>query len=69
MKVISIQVKDDAAEKIEKLSNEKKEELSRFIELWVSKPRPLLQVMEEIGEYAAKQGLTQKKLDELLADE
>jgi hypothetical protein len=32
-------------------------------------PRPLLEVMEELGEYAAAQGLTKEGLDDLLKDE
>ncbi|HEX3009578.1 MAG TPA: hypothetical protein VHO90_18380 [Bacteroidales bacterium] len=69
MKVISLQVKDETAEKIEQLSAERKEQLSRFIEIWISEPKPILQVMEELGEYATKQGLTEDKLRKLLSDE
>jgi hypothetical protein len=69
MKAITLQVKDDTAEKIQQLSAERMEQLSKIVELWVSEPKPLLQVMEEIGEYAAKKGITNEKLDELLADE
>jgi hypothetical protein len=69
MRAISIQVKNETAEKIERLPDNKKMELSQMIDLWVSEPRPILQVMEELGEYAAKQGLTKEKLDDLLKDE
>jgi hypothetical protein len=69
MKTISIKVGDDTAEKIEQLPDDQKMQLSRLIDLWVSKPKPVLQVMEELGEYAAKQGLTIEKLDNLLKDE
>lgn len=69
MKTISIQVKNETAEKIELLPDNKKMELSQMIDLWVSEPKPILQVMEELGEYAAKQGLTIEKLDDLLKDE
>ena len=68
MKAISIQVKNETAEKIEQLPDNKKMELSQMIDLWVSEPKPILQVMEELGEYAAKQGLTKEKLDDLLKD-
>jgi hypothetical protein len=68
MKAISIQVKNETAEKIEQLSDKKKLELSQMIDLWVLEPKPILQVMEELGEYAAKQGLTKEKLDDLLKD-
>jgi hypothetical protein len=69
MKEISIQVKNETAEKIELLPDNKKIELSQMIDLWVSGPKPILQVMEELGEYAAKQGLTKEKLDDLLNNE
>jgi hypothetical protein len=69
MKAISIQVKNETAEKMERLPDNKKKELSQIIDLWVSEPKPILQVMEELGEYAAKQGLTKEKLDDLLKDE
>lgn len=69
MKTISIKVKNETAEKIERLPENKRMQLSQMIDLWVSEPKPILQAMEEIGEYAAKRGLTQEKLDDLLKDE
>jgi len=69
MKTISLQVQDDTAKKIERLTEDKKVQLSKLIDLWISEPRPILQVMEELGEYAAKKGLTKEKLDKLLEDE
>jgi hypothetical protein len=69
MKKITLQVSDETAERIEQLPEEKKEQLTRLIDLWTAKPRPILEVMEELGEYAAKRGLTKEKLDDLLKDE
>jgi hypothetical protein len=69
MKTISIQVKNETAKKIEQLPDNKKMQLSQMIDLWVSELKPILQVMEELGEYAAKQGLTENKLDDLLKGE
>ncbi len=66
MKTITLQVDNATAQKIEFLTDDKKIQLARLIDLWVSDPKPILQVMEEIGEYAAKQGLTQEKLGKLL---
>jgi hypothetical protein len=68
MKAITLHVKNDTAERINSLSEDKKLELTQLIDLWVSKPRPILQVMEDIGVYAAKQGLTEEKLNELLKE-
>ncbi|MDD4193350.1 MAG: hypothetical protein PHI28_18585 [Mangrovibacterium sp.] len=69
MKAISIQVKNETAEKIARLPDNKKMELSHMIDLWVSGPKSVLQVMEELGEYGARQGLTKEKLGGLLKDE
>ena len=69
MKTISIKVSDSTAEKIRLMPDSEKEQLSRLIDVWTTKPRPILEVMEEMGEYAAKQGLTKEKLDGLLKDE
>lgn len=69
MKEIIIQVKNETAEKIERLPDNKKVELSQMIELWVSEQKPILQVMEELGQYAASQGLSKEKLDDLLKGE
>ena len=60
MKTITLQAENATAKKLEFLSDDKKMELVRLIELWISEPGPILQVMEEMGEYAAKQGLTRK---------
>ncbi len=69
MKEIIIQVKNETAEKIERLPDNKKVELSQMIELWVSEQKPILKVMEELGQYAASQGLSKEKLDDLLKGE
>lgn len=69
MKTISIQVENSTAKKIELLTDEKKIQLARLIDLWVTEPKQILQVMEDIGEYAAKQGLTKDKLDKLLSED
>lgn len=69
MKTISIQVENSTAKKIELLTDEKKIQLARLIDLWITEPKQILQVMEDIGEYAAKQGLTKDKLDKLLSED
>jgi hypothetical protein len=69
MKVITLQVKDDTAQLVEQMSEANKANLSKLIDLWVVKPTSIIEVMEEMGEYAAKQGLTQEKLDDLLKNE
>ena len=69
MKNITLKVSDETAKRIEQLPEDKKKQLSRLIDIWLKKPRPVLEVMEELGEHAAKQGLTKEKLDDLLKNE
>jgi hypothetical protein len=69
MKTITLQVKDDTADKIEQLPEDKRKQLAKLVEIWVSEQKPILQVMEELGIYAKIQGLAKEKLDDLLRDE
>ena len=69
MKNITLQVSEETANRIEQLSEENKEQLTYLIDVWLRKPQPVLEVMEKLGEYADKQGLTKEKLDDLLKDE
>lgn len=69
MKTISIEVSDSAAERFLLMPESAKKNLSKMFTEIVEDKRTILEVMEDIGEYARKQGLTQEKLDELLRDE
>ncbi len=69
MRTIQLEVSDEVAEKVQQLTQEQRQELTRLIMVWANNPKPLLQVMAEISEYAQQQGLTPEILEELLKDE
>lgn len=69
MKNITLQVSEETAKRIEQLSEDNKKELSRLIDIWLRKPRPVIEVMEDMSEEAKRNGLTPEILDDLLKDE
>ena len=69
MRTIQLEVSDEVAEKVQQLTLEQRQELSRLIMVWANNPKPILKVMAEISEYAQQQGLTPEILEELLKDE
>ncbi len=77
MRTIQIEVSDEIASKISRLSSEKKEELTQLISLWVEKDslwvekdiRTFREVIKDMSEYAQKQGLTPEILEKLLNEE
>jgi predicted CopG family antitoxin len=68
MKTINIRVSDKAAEEYLRMNEEEKNRLSQLFNELVKDKRTLLQVMDDMSEYAKKQGLTPEILDELLND-
>ena len=71
MKTIEFEVDDTLAKRIEFLSEKDKEEISKLISVWImrKKPRPILEIIEEVSSFSQAQGLTQEILDELLKKE
>lgn len=69
MKTVSIQVGDQAASRFNALSEQQKKELSKLVDNWVNDPKSIFKVMNEIGNYAKQQGLTQEILEKLLNDD
>ena len=69
MKNINIQISDHAAEKFSNMTKSEKDTISRFIDEIIEDKRTLWEVMEDMSEYAKKQGLTQEKLNNILNDE
>ena len=69
MRTVQIELNEDAAQRIEQLSKNEKNELSRFIEVWLQDRRSLREVMDDISEYAQRKGLTPELLDKLLKEE
>jgi hypothetical protein len=71
---ISIEVDSDSARAFSAASAEERRKLElllnlRLRELTSSPPRPLREIMDEIGAEAEERGLTPEKLDALLRDE
>jgi hypothetical protein len=68
MKTIQIEIDENLANRIESLTSAEKEEISKLISIWIlkKKPRPILEVIDEVSSYAQQQGLTEEILDELL---
>ena len=69
MKTINIRVSDKAAEKYLSMNEQEKDRLSILFNELVKDKRTLFQVMDDMSEYAKKQGLTPDKLDEILKDD
>ncbi len=69
MKTINIKVSDKAAEIFLSMNEQEKDRLSQLFDELLEDKRTLLQVMDDISEYAKKQGLTPDKLDEILNDD
>ncbi len=68
---ISIEVDEATARTYAEASDEDRRKMQlllrlRLQELTVGKPRPLLEVMDDMGQYAAAQGLTPEILESLL---
>ena len=68
---ISIEVDEATARTYAEASDEDRRKLQlvlrlRLQDLTVGKPRPLLEVMDDMGEYAEAQGLTPEILESLL---
>jgi len=67
--MISLPLPIETQALIESLTPNEKKRLALFIQAFVTKPaRPISQVMDDMAEYARKQGLTPDKLDDLLKD-
>ena len=69
MKTINVKVSDKAARRFTSMSKNEKERYSRLFDELLEDNRTLLEVMEDISEYASKQGLTPEKLNEILNDD
>ena len=69
MKAVTIELDDDLASRFSSLSPKQKKEIEELIALWIKKPRPILEIMAEISDYAKAQGLTPELLGDLLKDE
>lgn len=69
MKTINVKVSDKAARRFTSMSKYEKARYSRLFDELLEDNRTLLEVMEDMSEYASKQGLTAEKLDKILNDD
>jgi hypothetical protein len=68
MKTIILEAPDDLADGFDKLSPEDKKGLSEMIRILMEDKRTLRQVMDDISEYAQRQGMTPELLEQLLKE-
>lgn len=68
MKTITLEASDELADRFAKLSEEDKRGLSEMVRLLIEDKRTLRQVMDDISEYAQKQGITPELLEQLLKE-
>jgi predicted AAA+ superfamily ATPase len=68
MKTITLEASDELADRFAKLSEEDKKGLSEMVRLLMEDKRTLRQVMDDISEYAQKQGMTPELLEQLLKE-
>jgi len=68
MKTITLEASDELADRFAKLSEEDKKGLSEMVRLLMEDKRTLRQVMNDISEYAQKQGMTPELLEQLLKE-
>ena len=64
----TITVSDELASKFEKLTEQEKQLALETLSRLLNDKRTLLEVMEDIGEYARKQGMTEEILKDLLKE-
>lgn len=68
--MISLPISSETEQLISKLSDNEKKTLALIINSFVARPnRTMPEVMDNMAEYAKRQGLDLKKLDDLLNDE
>jgi hypothetical protein len=69
MKSVTLNVDDELAKRLEQSSEEEKAIMLETLSRLLKDRRTLLQVMDDISEYAKKQGMTEEILNDLLKDE
>lgn len=69
MKTITLNVSNELATKFERLSEAEKQTAIETLSRLLDDRRTLFEVMDDISEYAKKQGLTKEKLKDLLNED
>jgi len=66
MKTITLETSDELADRFSTLTQNEKNDLADMINLLIEDNRSLREVMDDMGEYARRRGLTPALLDEPL---
>ena len=69
MKTITLSVSDELAARLENLTEPEKQSTLETLTILLKDKRTLFEVMDDISEYAKKQGMTEEILKDLLKDE
>ncbi len=69
MKTITLEVNDELADKLARLSDEEKTLALETLLRMLKDKRTLFEVMDDMSAYAKKQGLTEDLLKDLMKDE
>jgi hypothetical protein len=68
MKTITLNVPNELASQLEQLSEQKKQSALETLSMLLNDKRTLFEVMDDISEYAKKQGMTEEILNDLLKE-
>jgi hypothetical protein len=68
MKTITLNAPNDLASKLEKVSEEERQASLETLSVLLKDKRTLFEVMDDISDYAKKQGMTEEILKDLLKD-
>jgi hypothetical protein len=69
MKTITLNVPNELASQLEQLTEQKKQSALETLSMLLNDKRTLFEVMDDISEYAKKQGMTEEILNDLLKEE
>jgi hypothetical protein len=68
MKTITLNVPNELASQLEQLTEQKKQSALETLSMLLNDKRTLFEVMDDISEYAKKQGMTEEMLNDLLKE-
>ena len=69
MKTITLNVSDELVSKLEKVTEAEKQSSLETLSILLNDNRTLFEVMDDISDYAKKQGMTEEILKDFLKDE
>jgi len=68
MRTITLEVSDPVAEKVARMSASEKKRISETLDRFIANRRTLEEIMNDAGDQAEKNGLTQEILDTILKE-